>query len=529
MAATTRWVQFSTTASGAYYKGDAANNYQGTKGYEYAKSSIGAGGGVEPSISIGATTNRLYLSIDGTPVTSTYLTLYSGANLDPRFVARNITELLHQESAEEFKAAVCKFENVSVDGSGGSVAPGNAFKIYSGSLGTSSSVTVASGTNTAHVNLGFTDSYQSGGAADGNTNYLGVMAVSGTYNGFFDETYRVVVSTRTDNGIGTPSKGGSNTYTGTMTTGGVFNATTRTYVLAIDVTNGTTQGGGTGNVPTLTWTSTSSDDSDTSTELLYPDTWMSIGTEGLMVKFSDAVFNTINPAWTIVCTAHSEASPGNANAPVGQARYIWGSDRGDDSAGPIVTSSGGYTRLGSRGIYLNYTASGTLGAGYEFYVTCTPPQPQSYDITGVNYGNVTVSTESDVKAVMFEIISGAAEMSTVKFGLQNDGSFSHHDAGNADTYFRFGTVGAGNPAGTGDVDGLEWRVNVVADDIDSDTPPSYLYDTTADLAVVSTADQSEAIGNYGLVADPVFVNIRLGAAETGSNSQINMRLYFDYS
>lgn len=527
MSAITRWNLYSVTGSGSFYKGDGSNPYQGTRGYTFGKTTVGVDG---DKVTIGPTTNRLHVKIDGNYPAAGYLTLYSGADLDPRFVARNITELLHQESTERFKGAVCKWENVSVDPTGGSSAPGNCFKIYSGTLGTSSSVTVESGTLSAHSILGFDDFYQYGGQADSNTNYAGVVSISGTYNGFFDEVYRVVVSTRTDNGIGVPNKDASNTYDGIITTGGVFNGgTSITYTLSIDVTNGSVMGAGSGNVPTLSWTSTSSDDSDVATELLYPDAWYNVGSYGLMVKFTDKVFVTCNPAWTIACYQHTEASPGNANAEVGVARYIWGSDRGDDSAGPIVTSSGGYTRLGSRGLWVNFTASGTLGAGYEFFVICAPPQPQDYDITGLNYGNVTVSTESDVKCVMFEIVSGAAEMSSVKFGLQNHGSFSHHNAGNLDTYFRFGTVGPANNAGTGDENKLEWRTNVVADDIDSDTPPSYLYATEDNLSVVSTADQSEEVGNTGLVSDPIWLNIRLGAAETGANSSINYRLYFDYS
>jgi hypothetical protein len=132
---------------------------------------------------------------------------------------------------------------------------------------------------------------------------------------------------------------------------------------------------------------------------------------------------------------------------------------------------------------------------------------------------------------MFEIESGAAQMSTVKFGLQNHGSFSHHNAGNSDTYFRFGTVGPENVAGTGAINAIEWYPDITAADIDSDTPPSYLYATEDNLPVVSTADASEAIGNLGtgLVSDPIWLNIRLGSSETGANSTINYRLYFDYS
>ena len=131
---------------------------------------------------------------------------------------------------------------------------------------------------------------------------------------------------------------------------------------------------------------------------------------------------------------------------------------------------------------------------------------------------------------MFEVKSGAVEVSTVKFGLQSHGTFSHHNSGNMDTKFRFGTVGVSHFAlGASSNEKIEWHQNVVAADIDSDTPPPYLFATKENLSVVSTADDSEVVGNYGLVSDVIFVNILLGTNETGANSSINMRLYFDYS
>ena len=126
-------------------------------------------------------------------------------------------------------------------------------------------------------------------------------------------------------------------------------------------------------------------------------------------------------------------------------------------------------------------------------------------------------------------MSGAYELSSIKFGLQSHGTFSYHDTVN--TKFRFGTVGPGNNAGSGDVDGLEWRTDVVAGDIDADVAPSYLAFTEDDLAEVASADLSEDVGNTQLYlqADPIWLCILLGANETGANSTINYRLYFDYS
>lgn len=512
MSATTRWTEYSIAEAGVIGDGGGTAKGRGTRGKVLATASV------SDSFNIGSTNNRLYITIDGD--SGPYVTLASGSSLDPRFVAKDVEEKLHNlgKATTAYDQSQCVWDD-------------NQFKIYSGTLGSSSSFAVSSGVNTAHLEIGFGTKSEVGGSATGNS-YNGGVMVSGTYSGFFDEIYHIVLNKEVS--IGTPSKGGSNSYTGTMTTGGAFNyATAITYIMSIDVTNGTTMGAGTGNVPTVSWTSTGSVDDGGPLELLYSDFWYNIGTKGLKVKFTDAVFNTVDPAWTIICAAVDEVSPGNASAPAATARYVWDSNRGDDATTYIVTPvSGTYTRLGSRGVYISFDGTNNFTAGDEFYVTCTPPQPQSYDITNLNYGNVTVSTESPVKAVVFEIMSGAVEMTTVKFGLQANGNFSHHGAGNSDTYFRFGTVGPGSNAGNSPVDGLEWRATVIATDISSDTPPSYLYATEDNLSVVADADSSEAIGSstyHGMVADPIWLNVKLGASEVGANSTINYRLYFDYA
>jgi hypothetical protein len=454
-----------------------------------------------------------------------YITLASGTDLDPRFVAKDITEKLHNlgKGTEGFDRAQCVWTNDDTR---------TGFVIYSGGLSSSSSVAVASGTNTAHLELGWGTKTETGGSATSNT-FDGAVTVSGTYEGFFDEVYHILVNNGLN--VGTPSKGGSNTYTGTMTAGGIFTHTSDiTYTIQIDVTNGTTMGGGTGNVPTMAWTSTgNADDSSSPIELLYPNYWYNLGTKGVKVKFTDAVFNTVDPAWTIACTYPQYAQGTNTSSPVGTAQFIWTSNRGDDADQAYTTHATTPVRLGTRGLYVTFTGGTTnLAAGDEFFVMCSAPQPQSYGITNLNYGNVTVSTESSVKSVLFEIMSGAVEISTVKFGLQANGSFSHHNAGNSDTYFRFGTVGPGNTAGTNPMDGKEWRQNVLASDISSDTPPSYLYATEDNLSVVADADNSESIGASvyaGMCADPIFLNIKLGASEVGANSTINYRIFFDYS
>jgi hypothetical protein len=516
MAATTRWVEYDVSEVGAAGTGGSTPAGTGTRGFAKATASVG------DTFDIGLTTNRLYVTIDS--VSGPYITLASGTDLDPRFVAKDITEKLHNlgKGTEGFDRAQCVWENDDTR---------NCFVLYSGGLGSSSSVTIASGTNTAHLELGFGTKTETGGSATSNT-FDGAVTVSGTYEGFFDEIYHIFVNKELN--VGTPSKGGSNTYTGTMTAGGIFTHTSDiTYTLSIDTSNGTTMGGGTGNVPTVSWTSTGNADDGGPIELLYPNYWYKIGTKGVMVKFTDAVFNTVNPAWTIACTYAQYASGTNTSSAVGTALFIWSSSRGDDADQAYTSHATVPVRLGSRGLYITFTGGTTnLAAQDEFFVICSGPQPKSYDITNLNYGNVTVSTESAVKSVMFEIMSGAIEISTVKFGLQADGSFSHHTTGNADTMFRFGTIGPGNNAGTSPVDGKEWRQNVVAADISSDTPPSYLYATKEDLDVVSDADNSESIGSStfaGMCADPILLNVKLGASEVGANSTINYRIYFDYS
>jgi hypothetical protein len=511
MAAVTRWVQYAISGEGVISTGGATVSGLGTRKYIQANSSVG------DSFDFATSNNRLYIEFDGD--SSMFITLTSGTELDPRLVARDITEKIHNTGKiGGYTNAQCVWEN-------------NKIKIYSGTLGSSSDVAVTSGTNTAHLELGFGSSATAGGSATANQ-YVGGLTTSGTYDGFFDEIYHVKINSLLQ--IGTPGLGGSNNYTGTITAGGVFDyATDITYTISIDVTNGTTMGAGTGNVPTMEWTSTgSADDSSAAVELLYPDYWYKLGTQGVIVKFSDAVFNTCDPAWTIVCDAAEFAEGANPQSAAGTAKYMWSSSRGDDATSVLTTSDTAFTRLGTRGVYIKFTGSGNFLAGDDFFVICKPPQPSSYDITNLNYGNVTVSTESAIKCVMFEIMSGGVEMSTVKFGLQSDGTFSHHDTGNSDTEFHFGTIGPGNNSGANPVDGKEWRVSVTSSDIGSDTPPAYLYATAEDLAVVADADNSETLGasHYmGMVADPIYLGIKLGANEVGANSSINYRLYFDYS
>ena len=524
MAAVTRWIKYDTDTVGSAGDGNGAKGL-GTRGFSIGRGTVDADG-----IDIGPTTNRLYIAVDGVAVDGGYITLHSGSALDPRFVARDITEKLHVSAPtdEKFANAICVWEG-QYWGTDPSIYGENKLKIYSGSLGSSSSVTVAaSGTNSAHSVLGFDTKTETGGSASANhDNADPYISVSGTYYGFFDEVYTIIVANDNDavRGIDTPTK--VITYDGTMTVDGVFvGASDDTYTLTIDITNGTTMGAGTGNVPRMKWTSTN--DSMLAgqyVELLYPDHWYAVGTKGIMVKFTDAVFGA--GYWTIPAYKADYAEGTNAHAAIGTAEYVFASSRGDSSAAPVATVSGSYTALGTRGLYVKFTGANELYAGDTFRVICAAPHPgvaANYDITSLNYGNVTVSTDSSTRCVLFEIESGAVELSTVKFGLQNHGTFSHHNANNMDTYFRFGTVGPGNPK-----TGYEWYPDVTYDDLNDDVPPAYLYAIDKNLSVVSTADDSESVGNTGLVSDPMWLCIHLGASETGANATINYRLYFDYS
>jgi hypothetical protein len=472
------------------------------------------------------------------------ITLASGTDLDPRFVARDIEFKLHAANSDDaFKFAQCNWRN----GGGGPNAE-NCFIIYSGKLGSNggaNDVNVTSpGGRDARATLGF-DTVSEQAGSDFSTlfptsTYTGAVSVSGVYAGQFDDFYTIMIADAETVGSAVPN--GGNTYTGTATAGGIYTgAADDVYTVTIDTTNGSTMGAGSGNVPQFTVTDApGGDDNANPIELLYPNHWYDVGDLGVRVKFTDAVFGngdffTIN-AYTASGTGYPKA--------VGSAKYIFTSTQEDSSKvhsiSPITTSTGPGTQVGTRGVTVAFSNSGTLSLGERFFIMCRGPQPTNTNVTQLNFGNVTVSTNSPVKTVWFELISGAVSMSTVKFSLQSHGTFSHHDAGDSDTEFHFGTCGAGNDAPGGgpttnsqfefsvDSDGLG---NIAATDIDSDIAPSNLYATKQDLAVVASADFAESIGNYlgAVVSDFIWLAIKLGANETGANSTINYRMYFDFS
>jgi hypothetical protein len=542
MAAVTRWTEF-PVAGATYVKSSYAKGYRGYKDSTLLTT--------EDDFTITSANNKLYLNLDGAG--SFNITLASGTELDPRFVAKDITEKIHLTTASHPNAALDRYQFSQCEWGCLPGSSKNGFRLFSGTIGSSSAVTVSSGSNTAHGTLGFDVGAGTGGSnnsfASGGYTFNGSVGISGTWYGFWDETYQIMIGETEGaapaaqaNGITSSTQGGSNKYPGTMTTGGFYSSTVETgdtYIITIDTTNGTTVGAGAGAVPRYKVSGHSTDNNPSSeVDILFADYWYPVGTRGVKVKWSDAVFDDVAVGWTIVVEAPKYAAGTDTTAPPGQAKYTWSSNRGDDwmitdGANPILTASGGYTELGTRGLYVTFSGSNSLAPREVYAVQCRAPQPSAYAITQLNYGNVTVSTESPVKTVAFEIMSGAYEISSVKFGLQADGTFSHHDAGDSDTYFRFGTVGPTNNA-TDPVSsktGTEWWPNVAAADIDSDVPPVYLYATEDDLAVVASADLSEDLGSQQtyLQSDPLWLGIRLGANETGANSTINYRLYFDYS
>lgn len=538
MVAVSRFVEFSVTGQTFATGVSTEATAKGTRGYSRG---TGLASG-DDSFTITLNVNdQLAVNING--VGPNTITLASGTDLDPRFVARDIAYKLHSASADDaWKYAQCEFRN-----GGGGPNSINSFIIYSGKLGSNGGVNdvnvTSPGGRDARTTLGFDTVSEAAGVDFATTfpasSYTGALTVSGSYGGQFDDIYRIMISDAETVSSVTP--GGGNTYAGTATVGGIYTGTANdTYTVTIDTTNGSVMGAGSGSVPTFTVTDTpGSDDNANSIELLYPQHWYDIGQLGARIKFTDAVFGN-GDTFTVQCITASGSGYPKA---VGAAKYIFSSSQEDSSKAhsiAAVTTATTGTQVGTRGVTVAFSNSGTLSLREYFDIICRGPQPTNSDVTQLNFGNVTVSTQSSTKVVWFEIISGAVSMSTVKFSLQSDGTFQHHDQGNNDTEFHFGTCGAGNDAaGAGPTSNsqVEFPVDsngsgrIVATDIDSDTPPSYLYATKADLAEVASADSAETIGNYlgAVVSDFIFLAIKLGANETGANSTINYRMYFDFS
>ncbi len=534
MAAVSRWVRYPIAGTTGY-----ASVQIGTRGLQRGTAAT------SDSFTVpGSANNQMKVNVDGAGSPAPYqITLTSGTSLDPRFVARDIQRKIQTAGAginDGFEHCQVEYNNYKSSNGFGQ------FVIRSGSSGASSSVSITAGDSSVLSILGLNSLATEGGTDDHlgtstdavNAAYTGTATVSGTYRGAFDDMYQAVIGP--DQLIASATNGGGNTYgvanAGVATAGGFWNGDAdETYTVTISTTNGQTVGGGTGNVPTFTVTSTQSDDIATPQEILYSDEPYYLGTRGLTLSWLDAPFGD-GDTFGIICVKPTTVDGSNATGAVATAEYHYRSFLGDASTSSTVTAAGAGTALGRKGLTLAFSDSGVFTPRDEFKVICRGPVPEAYGVINMVYGNVTVTTESPLKVHQFEIVSGAVDMSSVKFSLQSHGTFSHHDAGDSDTYFRYGTAGFGNPGdGTSNPnEGPEWTTSVVAADLataktsGNTGAPIHLDSTITDLAVVSSADNAEDVGNRSLGSDFIWTNIRLGAQESGANSSINYRLYFDY-
>lgn len=509
MPATSRWVLFDANATTAFH----TTSPSGSRGY--VEASTATSGLV--SITAGVA-DQMQVAIDGNPLQQ--ITLTSGTSMDARTVARDIEWKLKQLSQTEFDLVSVEYIN-------------NKFRISSSTLGTSSTVSVDNGSNDCLHLLGMASSQGgpltvntvNGAASANNGAYTGTPTVSGVYKGQFADMYTVMIGTI--HPIGPVVGSGTNVYTGSGSSTGDWNeATDEVYTVTINTTNGSVMNNGAGNVPTFTVTSTQGDNVASPTELLYSDYYYEVGTKGLRVKFTDAPFGN-GDIFTISGTAIQFAQGSNTSAAVGTAQFHWSSLREGKSSSATTTQVTGVA-VGNKGVTIAFSNSGNLTRRDEFRIICSGPQPTTIGVTVLNYGAVTVSAFSPVKVVWFELVSGATVLSSPRFGLQSHGTAQHHNAGNNDTKFAWGRSGEGLPAS----DGTQWKTGVVGStDLASDTPPSYLADTEDNLSEVSTASASEIVGVAPgeMVTDFIYLAVKLGATETGSNPGIIYRKFFDFS
>lgn len=512
MVATSRWVLFDANADTAVTT-QTNQSISGTGTVGYVEASTATSGTV--TITAGVS-DQMQVSINGGSFQQ--ITLTSGTNLDARMLAREIEFKLKQLSGSEFDYVTCDYDN-------------NRFRIRSSSLGTTSSVAVDNGTNDCLHLLGMAVSQggslsvntQNGAASANNGAYTGQVSVSGVYAGQFSDIYTVIIANT--HPVGTATVTG--TYTGVATAAGDWNqGTDETYTITISTANGSVMNNGTGNVPTFTVTSTQGDNVASPTELLFSDKFYNIGTKGLRVKFSDAPFANSDTI-TVICTAVTTVDGSNTAAAVGTAKYVWSSLREGKSAASTTTQVTG-TAVGTKGVTIAFSNSGSLTRRDSFRIICSGPQPTTLGVTVLNFGSVTVSTYSPTKVVWFELLSGATVLDNTKFGLNSHGTAQHHNQGNSDTKFAVGFAGEGSPG----ANGSQWKKAISgATDLASDVPPTYLYATEDNMPVVNTADASIPvdIAPGTMTTDFIYLSIKLGALETGANSTIIYRMYFDYS
>lgn len=514
MAATSRFVLFDKDADTSFTT-ETNQSISGTGTWGYVESASAAPETVTVTAGVA---DQMQVNINGAGFNQ--ITLTSGSNIDARTVARDIEYKLKSLAPSVYDHVRVEYIN-------------NKFRIYSSTLGTTSTVAVDNGGNDCLHLLGMASSQGgpltvttvNGQATSNNVAYTGNLTVSGSYKGQFADAYTVMIGTQHPVGSVVPS--GTNTYAGTAQAAGSWNeAADETYTVTISTTNGSTMNAGAGSVPTFTVTSTQGDNIATATELRTSDKWYEIGTKGLLMKFSDAPFGN-GDKFTVTCTAILYAQGTNTSAAVGSAQYVWSSRREGKSSSATTTSTVG-TALGTKGLNLAFSASGNLTRRDSFRVICSGPQPTTLGTVTISFGSVTVSSFSQNKPVWFELVSGAKTLSETKFGLNSHGTAQHHNAGNADTLFAFGTGGEATPGS----DGTQWAKGInPATELSSDVPPSRLAATEDNLAEVSTASASETIGVAPgeMVTDFIHLAIKLGASEIGSNSTIVYRMFYNHT
>jgi hypothetical protein len=476
---------------------------------------------------------------DGLSASSKTFTLSSGINLDPRVIARDITDKMHREYPVNhpiWTQAYCLWW-------------GNNFELRTGIAGLNASTKVEYCANSAAETLGFThgttvygsdnNRLYNGGIAAGNktTNtWSGSVTVSGTsFAAAWDEYTVVAINSDAGDGQGSASiiTHASGTYPGTVTLGGIYNYTDgTTYHLSVSVSGSASYMNGILDAcPVMDWYSDPASGDTTSSgsiQLLYPNYPYPLGNKGLWVKFSNAPFSYPGDAWMI--QASGIVAPEGYDYQWGSAmrKVIWSSVRGDTQWDYQDTAVyGEYFAVGRKGIYVSANQDYNVAPGDTLRFRVSGPVPYRYDITSINLGNITVTTSSRVFCVRFDLIGGAVELTNVRYSLLDDGGMGYHDGVN--TAFRFGTVGAGQKAVNQSYD-VEWWNQVNVQDLV--TPkPDYLYAIDENLTEVSTADDSKVIGIdpfESLISDYVFCSIMLGADESGQKTVV-YRCYFDYT
>jgi len=514
MPSISRWCYFDPNTDTTY--SHATNQtVSGTGSRGYVEASTATSGTF--TITAGAA-DQMQVAIDGNALQQ--ITLTSGSTMDARAVARDIEWKLKQLPQTEFDN--CRVEYLN-----------NKFRIWSSTLGTASTVAVDNGSNDCLHLLGMAASQGgsltvntvNGLASANNGSFTGQVSLSGVYKGQFTDIYTVLVGTV--HPIGVVSGTGGNVYTGSGTSTGSWNeAFDETYTVTINTAAGSVMNNGAGNVPTMTWTSTSGDNSGAAVQLLYSDYFYAVGSRGLRIRFTDSPFGN-SDLFGITCSAIQFSSGAVTSSAVGTARYHWSSLREGKSSASTVSQVTG-TAVGNKGLTIAFSNSGNLTRRDRFEIIAGGPVPTTIGVTVLNFGAVTVSTYSSTKSVWFDLLSGATVLSSPRFGLNSNGTAQNHYAGGNGTKFAVGFSGRGNPAS----DGTEWRKAVVGStDLSSDVPPAYLFSTEDNMPEVSTALDSIAVGVAPgeMTTDFIHLAIRLDALETGSNPSIVYRIFYDFS